>query len=123
MENSGYQEGEDIIGNFQSLTNTMNEYIQEKCHCDDGTCESHNDRKIIEDIKRTQRETRFILDNGKPIDMESYNRGVEDSKQKVEKSFEEFNLWDWSGESEVYAEIDKLKVQTIDNISKLLNNK
>lgn len=55
-----------------------------------------------------------------------YQRGLEQGKQEekarivkmIEENFASFNLMDWSGESEVYDEIERLKNQLLDNLKK-----
>jgi aspartyl/asparaginyl-tRNA synthetase len=62
----------------------------EKCHCDDGTCESHNkEKEMLNNIKQTQQETQLIL---RGIDIKSFKAGQEFEQTRIAEEVEKLKL-------------------------------
>lgn len=106
------------------ITNTMNEYIQEKI----SEFETEYKQAVVENPWSDKEEFNTVED-GYPLQWskqflkdsltESYNRGVEDSLSKVVEK----KKWLGSDKIEIADGYNQAITETIDNISKLLTNK
>lgn len=69
-------------------------------------------------IKNLDRE--IIVDFIKKEITKSHNSAIKSCMEESEKNCDSFLLKDWSGESEVYGEIERLKKQVLDSLKKKL---
>lgn len=77
--------------------------------------EVKNDLSILPGLP-VQPDTSILLSN---LDicsdywLSKFDQLIQEKVEKIEKGFADFNLQDWSGEGEVYDEIDRLKQEII----------
>lgn len=72
----------------------------------------------IEQVHKLQQYYKDLVVNLKSFIKEQISQARKEERKRTEKMFDSFNLMDWSGEGEVYAEIERLKQQIINSEEK-----